>query len=320
MGLGTRPFTKGLHDLGNGGYAWLQPDGGWGWSNAGLIVDGDQSLVVDTLFDKRLTAEMLQAFTAAEQAATADYNFLINTHSNGDHCNGNELVHGAQIIASETCKEELAQENPEMMQKLMDAAPGMGLVGEFFMHCFDKFDFSDISHTLPTQTFNGTLDIKVGNKAVHLEEVGPAHTGGDVLVYVPEDRIVFTGDILFIEGHPILWAGPVANWIAACDYMLSLDVDTVVPGHGPITDKKGVEAVRAYLEYIRDEAKQRYDAGMSMIDAAYDISLSDYEGWGDAERIVVNVATLYREFAGDTERDNITELFGLMAQIHKDRR
>ena len=110
MGLGIRPFERGLQELGNGGYAWLQPDGGWGWSNAGLIVDGEKSLLVDTLFDKPLTRDMLSAMCAAEPEATKQFDVLVNTHSNGDHCNGNELVHGAEIIASKACAEELARD------------------------------------------------------------------------------------------------------------------------------------------------------------------------------------------------------------------
>ena len=62
-------FTKGLHDVGNGCHAYLQPDGGWGWSNAGLIVDGDKSLLVDTLFDLKLTREMLATMRDAVPAA-----------------------------------------------------------------------------------------------------------------------------------------------------------------------------------------------------------------------------------------------------------
>ncbi len=320
MGLGTKPFERGLHDLGNGGYAWLQPDGGWGWSNAGLIVDGDESLIVDTLFDKPLTRDMLKAMSAAEPSATQTVDMLINTHSNGDHCNGNELVEGAEIIASKACLEELQRENPARMLTLMERAPDMGEVGEFFTYCFDAFDFRDINHTLPTRTFEGSLDIKVGDKAVHLEQVGPAHTAGDILAFVPSDKLIFTGDILFIEGHPIVWAGPIQNWVDACDYMLNLDVETVVPGHGPITDKRGIQAVRDYLVYVTDEARQRFDAGMPLLDAALDISLADFDSWGDAERIVVNVATLYKEFAGDPEPNNTTELFGLMAQVHKHQR
>lgn len=320
MGLGIRPYDHGLHDLGNGGFAWLQPDGGWGWSNAGLIVDGDRSLIVDTLFDKTLTRSMLEAMRRAAPAATAQIDLLINTHSNGDHCNGNELVTGAQIISSKACAEELARENPAMMLQMLERAPQMGEVGEFFTHCFHEFDFAGINRTLPTRTFEDELEVTVGNKIVHLKQVGPAHTAGDILAYVPADKLIFTGDILFIEGHPILWAGPVQNWIDACDYMLALDVETIVPGHGPITGKNGVRAMRGYLVYVRDEAKKRFDAGMPVVEAALDISLTDYDSWGEAERIVVNVATLFKEFANDPTPNNVSELFALMARIHKSRR
>ena len=146
-----------------------------------------------------------------------------------------------------------------------------------------------------------------------------AHTRGDVLVHVPGDHTIFTGDILFIEGHPIIWAGPVRNWIEACRRIEAMDVETVVPGHGPITDKRGVAAMREYLEYIAAEARVRYDAGMDAFEAARDIVLEDYSSWTDAERIVVNVSTLYREFSGDPKPAEITELFARMAEFAKDR-
>ena len=164
------------------------------------------------------------------------------------------------------------------------------------------------------------MDLRVGGKAVRLKQVGPAHTAGDILVHVPQDRLIFTGDILFVEGHPIIWAGPIGNWIAACDYMLGLDLQCVVPGHGPVTDKRGVRAMRDYLRYLKAEARCRFDAGMGVMEAALDISLADYDSWGDAERIVVNLATLYREFAGDSTPHSITELFAMMAAVHRQRR
>lgn len=318
--LGIREYRRGLTDLGNGAYAWLQPDGGWGWSNAGLITDGDQSLIVDTLFDKHLTAQMLDAMRRAEPAATERFEWLVNTHSNGDHCNGNELVHGAEIVASKACAEEMRHESPAMMATLMERAPSMGEVGEFFIYCFGDFDFDGIEQRPPTRTFEGEIDIDVGSKRVHLKQVGPAHTAGDVLAWVPSERLVYTGDILFIEGHPILWAGPVQNWLDACDHILGLEPDVVVPGHGPITDTRGVKAVRDYLSYVRGEARKRFDAGMPALEAARDISLADYDSWGDAERIAVNVSVLYKEFAGDTSSNDTAGLFALMAALHRDRR
>jgi cyclase len=317
--LGTRDYTHGLHEVGDGTWAWLQPDGGWGWSNAGLVVDGDESLLVDTLYDVPLTATMLGEMQATIPAANR-IGTLVNTHSNGDHCNGNELVAGADIIASAASAEAMAGESPEMMAGWLAAAPGMGEVGQFVLRCFGAFDFAGVTKTLPTRTFEGRLDLRVGDTAVELHQVGPAHTQGDVLVHVPDRRTVFTGDILFIGGHPIVWEGPVANWLAACDLIESWGVETVVPGHGPVTDLGGVRAVRHYLTWLTDEARRRYDDGMDAATAATDISrrelgTSRFASWGDAERLVINVDTLFREFSGSHERTNVVDLFAQMAAL-----
>jgi len=309
-------YRKGLHDLGKGAYAWLAPDGSWGWSNAGLIVDGGESLLVDTLFDLSLTREMLDAMRSAEPKAAGRIDALVNTHANGDHCHGNQLVEGAEIIASTAAAQEMAELPPEAMAGLMKAvADDPSPAGRFFRHCFGRFEFDGITHTPPTRTFDGELTLTVGGKTVELIQVGPAHTRGDVLVHVPEDRTVFTGDILFIDGTPIMWAGPVQCWIDACQRIVDMDVETVVPGHGPITDGRGAVSVKGYLEYIRDQARERYDAGMDAFEAARDIALGDYASWGDAERIVVNVDRLYREFSGDDSPADVRMLFERMAEL-----
>jgi cyclase len=309
-------YRKGLHHLGKGAYAWLAPDGSWGWSNAGLIVDGEESLLVDTLFDLSLTREMLDAMRSAEPKAAGRIDALVNTHANGDHCHGNQLIEGAEIIASTAAAQEMAELPPEAMAGLMKAvADDPSPAGRFFRHCFGRFEFDGITHTPPTRTFDGELTLTVGGKTVELIQVGPAHTRGDVLVHVPEDRTVFTGDILFIDGTPIMWAGPVQSWIDACQRIVDMDVETVVPGHGPITDARGAASVKGYLEYIRDQARERYDAGMGAFEAARDIALGDYASWGDAERIVVNVDRLYREFSGDDSPADVRMLFERMAEL-----
>lgn len=313
MAQGNWTYTRGLHDIGNGSFAYLQPDGSWGWSNAGLITDSGEAMLVDTLFDLPLTRTMLDAMKRA--APHAPIRTLVNTHSNGDHTNGNELVEGAEIIASRACAEEMRAESPGRLAAMMKAAPGMGPVGNYLLRIFGPFKFEGIRSTMPTRTFEGEIEIAVGAKRVRLSQVGPAHTRGDVLVYVPADRTIFTGDILFIGGHPIIWAGPVANWIAACDRMLALDLETIVPGHGPITDKRGVAALKGYLEYISSEARKRFDAGMPADEAARDIALDTYALWTDAERIAVNVASLYREFAPGTRGMDAIAMFGQMAAI-----
>lgn len=99
-----------------------------------------------------------------------------------------------------------------------------------------------------------------------------------------------------------------------------MDVDVIVPGHGPVTDKAGVRRVAEYLKFVDTEARKRFEAGLSARDAALDIALGDYSSWGDAERIAVNVDTLYREYRGDGVVTPVIELFGLMAEVQETQR
>ena len=169
--------------------------------------------------------------------------------------------------------------------------------------------------TPPTRTFEGRLDVDVAGRVVELIEVGPAHTFGDVIVHVPDAKVVYTGDILFIDGTPIVWAGPLENWIAACDLIAALGAEAVVPGHGPITDNAGVAQVRDYLSYILTEASARQDAGMDAFDAARDIALGTFGGWGEFGRVCVNVDTVYRSRDPKHQSPDVVEQFRRMAAL-----
>jgi cyclase len=312
------PYSRGAHQIANGVWAYLQPDGGWGRSNAGLIASGDggSSLLVDTLFDLDLTGAMLaalrEATPAAERIAT-----VVNTHANGDHCYGNALVAGAEIVASQACALEMAGLPPAALASLMQAAPDMGEPGAFLLDIFGAYNFDDIELAAPNRTFTGELELSIGGRRVHLIEVGPAHTEGDVIVHVPDAGVVFAGDIVFHGGHPIVWAGPIANWIAACDRLLGIEgVTTVVPGHGPVTTLETVAHLKGYFEHLTAEARVRHDAGMSPLEAAQDIDLGPYRGLRERERLVANIAALYREMGADVATDPAT-IVGLMAAARR---
>src|ERR1017187_6046960 len=128
-------YERGLQEVGDGLYAYMQPDGGWGWSNAGLIVDGESTLLVDTLYDLALTEQMLRAMRDAVPAA-ARIDTLVNTHANGDHCYGNQLLAGSRIVDSEPPAAQLTELPPAAMGALLEQAPKMGELGAFFLDCF----------------------------------------------------------------------------------------------------------------------------------------------------------------------------------------
>jgi cyclase len=307
-------YAEGLQEVGDGFYAYLQPDGGWGWSNAGLVVDGERTLLIDTLFDLRLTEEMLRAMRAAVPAA-AQIDTLVNTHANGDHCYGNQLVGDAVIVASQRTAAEMTELPPSAMAALVAQAPQMGELGDFFLRCFGSFDFEGIELVLPHETFDGERTIRVGDRELTLLEVGPAHTRGDTLVHAPAERVLFTGDILFAGAHPIAWAGPVSNWIAACERIVALDPQVIVPGHGPPSELAAVHELKAYFEYLYEQARVRHDEGMTPLQAARSLSLDRWADWGEGERLVVNLANIYAELDGDSEPLNPLAAFQQMAEL-----
>lgn len=310
-------YEHGLHELGDGLFAYLQPDGGWGWSNAGLVTTDDGSLLVDTLFDLSLTREMLRAMRGI--TSTRPIGVAVNTHGNGDHCFGNQLLPAStRIVASAAAVADMREAPPERLQDLVkaDLAPELA---DYLHRIFAPFRFDGIELRLPDQVFEGELEIRVGARLVRLVELGPAHTSGDAVAYVPDAGVAFTGDILFVGGTPIVWAGPVSRWLSACDHLLASGAELFVPGHGPVTDRTGVQRMQGYLRFVRDQAAQRHAAGMSSEEAAQDIELGEFGQWTDCERIAVNVHSVYRELDPKEPELSVPDLFGRMARWQRRR-
>ncbi len=300
-----------LSEVADGVWAYVMPSGTWGFSNAGLVGGADGSLLVDTLFDLRLTRDMLDAMRSV--TGTRPIGTVVNTHANGDHCYGNQLLDGSRIIASEAAAAEMDEVPPALMHtfKSLDIGEeGNRLVAD----AFGPFTFDDIEPVPPTDTFRGSTTIEVGGATITLEEVGPAHTQGDVIAWLAGPRVVFTGDILFHGSTPIMWAGPIGNWIAACRRIRELEPTVVVPGHGPLADVEGVAQFQQYLEWIDAETTKRHAAGMSALDAAWDIELGEYADWGDSERTVVTVDSIYATLDPDHRRLNAVKAFQEMGR------
>jgi glyoxylase-like metal-dependent hydrolase (beta-lactamase superfamily II) len=307
------PYTRGLHEVADRVWAWTLPDGGYGWSNAGLIAGDGASLLVDTLFDLALTREMLAAMRPI--TVDAPITDALITHSNGDHTHGNQLLdRSVRIIAAKGTADEIADGMaPEMLAMTQTADLGPAAT-RYARERFGHFDFSGITVRNADYTFDDDLTIDVGGRPVRLANLGPAHTAADSVVHVPDAGVLFAGDLLFIGCTPIVWAGPIDNWVAACDAMIALDTPTVVPGHGPITDPDGICAVRGYLAHIAEQAEIAHRNGLSLAEAADTIDLGEYASWLDAERVVVNIYQRYRELDAATPQLDVLSLLAMQAE------
>ncbi len=284
-----------LEEISRDVYACLQPDFGLGWSNSGLVNRGG-GLVVDTFWDLPHTREMIATYARVWKEPARR---VVNTHSNGDHCWGNQLFREAEIIGHRLCAEGFGKERPETMQMLRSATGSEDPALASLARKLAPWDFTGVEPTPPSRVIDGDLELDLGGMAVRLLYVGPAHTAGDVIVHLPKERVVFTGDVLFRLCTPIGWEGTYERWIAALDRIVELAPEIVVPGHGPLCGVEGPKEMKAYLEYVRVESKRFFDIGLSALEASLRIDLGPYAGWTEPARVRFNVERAYRELRGE---------------------
>lgn len=309
MANGIEPL--GLVKMTDRCYAYLQKDEGLGWSNAGLIRGKEGSLLIDTLFDVNLTQIMLDQI---QRRVGTQIKWLVNTHHNGDHFWGNQLLRDAEIIGHRLFPEAMMGMTPEtakMMSDMPAATPAM----EGLKAAMDAFDFSGIDLVPPTTLIDddGEMTLIVDDCEVRIISVAPSHTSTDLIVYHPGEKVLYAGDIIFRLCTPIGWEGTYEKWIAALDLIIELAPNKIVPGHGPICGVEGAIEMKEYFQYIYKESRECFDAGLAEVEAAKKIDPGPYADWTEPERIIFNVSRAYREFRGEPHDTPID--FMAMAQV-----
>lgn len=281
---GPRSWPTGLVELADGVFAYVQAGGGLCVANAGLIVTKEGCVVIDALFAPSMT----QAFRA-EIARVTDrpVRLLINTHHHVDHTMGNALFPEARIVSHANARREQERVGAGVLELLRPRVPE--LVAEA----------DGVDQRLPDMTFADELTLHLAERTIRLLHLGTAHTIGDALVLLPEERLLFAGDVAFHQVTPLAFEGHVGGWIQVCDKVDGLDVETIVPGHGPVGGKDDLRGMRGYLKSIHEQARAAFDAGRTAEEATADIDLGDYASWAEPERLGLNVGRLYQEFRGE---------------------
>jgi cyclase len=276
-------------------------------ANSGLINLGG-GVVIDTQSDLRHGRKMIELFGKVWQGMPRR---VINTHEDGDHVWGNQLFEGAEIIAHRKVRELMPLvADPKESQQLLEGAdrllmrtllralhPGALAVARQLRQ---DYDFDGIRLVLPTTVFEERHLLDLDGTEVHLIYAGPCHQGGDTIIHVPKENVVFAGDVIFRECTPMGWNGTYEKWLEVLDLIIALEPDVIVPGHGPVCGIEGAMDMKAYLEYVREESERCFGLGLSALDASKMIDFGPYEAWRAPARLYMNVERAYREFRGET--------------------
>jgi cyclase len=185
------------------------------------------------------------------------------------------------IVASERCRREIIAS------------------GNAANTLFPMVDFGDCPVTPPTVTFEQNLSLYVDDLKVELIFVGPAHTTNDIVAWIPERKLLFSGDVIFNGGTPFALGGSVGGWLEALDRIEALGAETIVPGHGPVCGPAAIADVRAYLQFIQETAKRGSEAGTPPLELARDLDLGRFKDLHDRERLVPNLHRAYSELRGE---------------------
>ncbi|MEU5546176.1 MBL fold metallo-hydrolase [Streptomyces sioyaensis] len=267
-----------LTELAPGVHAFIQPDGGWCLNNAGFVTDGDATLVVDTAATER-RARLLRR-RIAESGAPAPRT-LVNTHHHGDHTYGNAVfAPEATVVGHASCRRELLA------------------AGHQLHAVWPEVEYGDIRLTAPEVTYTDELTLHTGDIEVRLLHPGVAHTTGDTLVWLPRQRLVYAGDLVFHGGTPFVLMGSLTGSLRALELLRSLDAVTVVPGHGPVTGPEVYEGIERYLRFVGRLAQEGRAAGRTPLEVAREADLGPFAELAESERLVANLHRAYAELAG----------------------
>lgn len=286
-----------VREISDGIYAYVQPDGSWWINNTGFLVGRRGVVSIDSCSTQLRT----EAYQAAICGVTDQpVRTLVNTHHHGDHTFGNYLFGIATIIGHEKTREEI----------LRTGLP-------FDAPVWTDVDWGPVELEPPFVTYTDGVTLHVDDLECEVRYVGgPAHTTNDSIVWVPERRLLFSGDLIFNGGTPFLVMGSISGAIRVLEEQIRvLPIETLVPGHGPVCGPELVDVVLGYLRFVQQVARDGKAAGLSPLEAAYETDLGEYAGLLDSERLVGNLHRAYSELDGAEPGARIDTRAALMDMV-----
>jgi cyclase len=253
--------------------------------NAAVIVNRDHVLVVDTHSKPSAAKALIRQIR--DEITQLPVRYVVDSHLHGDHAMGNEAYPevfgaGVEVISSVKTREWMEKLGMPRLKESLDYVPkqiadlrrGLEASKDESQRAIYRAHIEGLESyqkemtpprvTLPTMTFDRRLVIHRGGREIHLLFLGRAHTAGDVVAFVPSERVIATGDLM--HGLlPYMGDGFPDEWPATLKALEALEFDRVVPGHGSIQDGKSVLAqFRAYVEEITEKVARGVERGQAV--------------------------------------------------------
>lgn len=251
-----------------------------GATNSGFVVTNEGVVVIDTQGPKELALLLKKKI---HEITDKPIIYVINTHFHGDHTFGNQYFKEAkEIISHENTKKNLIEKEKQHREQ--------------FKRFFGENSLEGFELTLPTKTFRQTFTLQAGGKTIELAYLGRGHTDGDVIVYLPKERIMFGGDLFYKERLPGLGDAYVSDWIRTLKKLRNFDAGIYVPGHGGVGDVFMIFDLKQYLADLQFEVKKLIKKGKTLDEIKKEAALPRYKNWIKyKEWLPLNAERVYRE-------------------------
>lgn len=289
-------------------FAAISPYKGISWVNAGFINKG-KGLVYDTFFELNYAGEMLETYR--EVSGRNMPGFVVNSHYNSDHTYGNKVFEESCIIMHKNAQAESKSEPLPWIKSLTSRAkddPSMSPGERFLANEFDGFDLTGVEWVLPDIEVAHDFEMRLGDTEVNILNVAPAHSNSDLLLWMPKEKVLFAGDIVFNGCSAYSEAG-VMNWVKVLDrIMYEIKPEIIVPGHGGICGLEFVQEQKDYLINLIEEFNKHYDEEIDSLELTKKIDVSRFLHWVQPERVYASIDVLVKGKRGQSPAPNWNEI------------
>lgn len=306
-----------LYQIAEGVYAAIGIEGGAAFSNAGIIDLGDQTLIFDT-FETPKSAEDLRV--AAEHLTGRPASYIIISHAHLDHWMGNQVfADRTPIIATHGIREEMfmladymrgMQEDPSELEEMVrEDEERLKAETDERKRASLKFSIVRWRYTLemlptlelrfPNQTFDGKLVFHGTRRAAELLTLGRGHTSSDCFLVLSAENIAFMGDLAFFQCQPFTAYCDPEAWMAQLEEMEQSDIETFVPGHGPLGTKADVALQKQYITVLEEMVAQVIREGGTVEDALQQSLPEPFDAWLSGARFEANVRSSHQRLSGE---------------------